>query len=58
MPLVPQQNVVTVLHQGPVQGLGNSIQQALATYPPVRIVSISTHALVGSLVATVVVEAV
>jgi hypothetical protein len=59
MPLIPQQDIVTIVHPGGTpQQLGAAIQQALASYPPCRIVTISTHTALAVIVATVVVETV
>jgi len=59
MPLIAQQDIVTVVHPaGTPQQLGATIQQALASYPPCRIVTISTHTALAVIVATVVVETV
>lgn len=60
MPLIPQQDIVTVVGfdsgGDSLQRLNQQLVTLLETYPPCRIVSISTQRLTGQMALTAVIE--
>lgn len=58
MPLIPQQDIVSVTDIGPGEPINERLKKLLEDYPPVRILSLTETVLMGTRKLTAVIEAV